>query len=595
MAFSPNGSGPLPCGRTYTPAHASRSHFGCLPDLEDLLRGVFFERANLTEGSGCPPGTPEAPPDGAARFSARRVAGRDREAHMSDEDNGEYRKGHFFILLAIGLALGICTLDILSPLQGAVAVLYTSVIVLVGLTHRQAPIVMAAAGCASLAIAGYCASHWGAPLGSPAMRLGVSLVALMITTVLVLRQLREVEERERADARYRTIFAAGGFPIWESDWSGAHGLLHKGHPIDACTVELAFAAAFVKNANLAAACLFGFERREDLVGRSLLELATPATSEALVRIYEALMHGASSVEEETRFVSRTGREFDILLQVTIPPDHDGWKRILIMGADITERKRAQERLAAAQIELAHISRVTILGELAASIAHEVNQPLTATITYARSAARWLAREAPDAHEVSECLSAITANAERAAQVIARIRDLARNSDVRHAQISLSTLIAETLELVQREMTTKGVTLTLNIESDLPPVTGDKVQLQQVLLNLLINARQAMLDTPEERRHLTVRAFRKAEKHIAVEVHDTGHGLAAGQDNLFTPFFTTKRDGMGMGFAICRTIMGQHEGSIEARSNAKGGATFVFVLPMKTDHVHGGSEGLVPQH
>ncbi|HEX5078546.1 MAG TPA: ATP-binding protein, partial [Geminicoccaceae bacterium] len=252
--------------------------------------------------------------------------------------------------------------------------------------------------------------------------------------------------------------------------------------------------------------------------------------------------------------------------------------IMETNTDITERRRAQDALHRAQDELTHATRVMTLGELSASIAHEVNQPLAAIVTNGQSCLRWLDRDPPELDEVRGALTRIIGDGERAGEVIRRIRALAKKTDPQKAPLNLNDVINEAMHLVRREVLSHRVALRLELAPDLPPALADRVQLQQVIINLVINAIQAMASVTGRPRELLVRT-QADQGQVAVDVRDSGIGIAPEiESRLFDTFFTTKPDGVGMGLPICRSIIEAHGGRIWALRDGGPGTTFRFVLP-----------------
>jgi PAS domain S-box-containing protein len=257
----------------------------------------------------------------------------------------------------------------------------------------------------------------------------------------------------------------------------------------------------------------------------------------------------------------------------------------IVGAamDVTERKRAEEVLQKAQAELAHVTRVTTMSALTSSIAHEVNQPLAAVVTNANAALRWLAHQPPNLDEARATVGRIVQDGHRAGAVIARVRALLRKTATVKERLDLNDLIQDTVALVQGEVHRYRILLRTELVSALPPVAGDRVQLQQVILNLVLNGLEAMKEGAERPRELLIRSRLNETGAVLVAVHDTGVGLDPQHvERVFEAFYTTKPEGLGMGLAICRSIIEAHGGRLWASANEPRGAVFQFTLPPEQD-------------
>jgi PAS domain S-box-containing protein len=248
--------------------------------------------------------------------------------------------------------------------------------------------------------------------------------------------------------------------------------------------------------------------------------------------------------------------------------------------DVTARKRAEEELHEAQAGLAHVTRVTALGELAASIAHEVNQPLAAVVTNAAACLRWLDRETPNFDEARGTVRSIIKDGNRAGEVIQRVRALVNKTAGQKTQLHLNEVVNEVITLVQHELFSHRVLLRLELAPALPLVLADRIQLQQVILNLVVNGIEAMQAVTDRPRELVIRTQQDETHQILLTVKDCGIGIAADNaDRLFDAFFTTKSSGMGMGLSICRSIVDAHGGRLSASGNVGPGATFQFTLPL----------------
>jgi C4-dicarboxylate-specific signal transduction histidine kinase len=256
-----------------------------------------------------------------------------------------------------------------------------------------------------------------------------------------------------------------------------------------------------------------------------------------------------------------------------------------LQAESLERKHAEEALREAQGDLARVSRVTTMGELTASLAHEVNQPIAAAVTNANTCLRWLTREHPDLEEARDAASRIVKDATRAAQIISRIRLLFKKGTAERDLVDVNEVIREMIVLLRGEATRHKVLIGIELEADLPQIMGDRVQLQQVLMNLMLNGIEATKDV-DGKRELLIKSRPAENGEILVSVSDTGVGLPAQQaDQIFNPFFTTKPQGTGMGLSISRSIIESHGGRLWAENNTPRGASFCFTLS-PTSQAHG---------
>jgi C4-dicarboxylate-specific signal transduction histidine kinase len=253
--------------------------------------------------------------------------------------------------------------------------------------------------------------------------------------------------------------------------------------------------------------------------------------------------------------------------------------------EIAERQQAEHSLRQAQGDLAHVSRVTTMGELVASIAHEVNQPLGAIVTNGHACVRLLSREVPDLDKSREVIGRMINDGMRASEVIKRVRDLLHKAPTEKTPLNINEIIQEVIELVSSDIRRSKVELLAELAADLPTIVGDRIQLQQVILNLIVNARDAMSEAQANPRELLITSRQNKSGEVVVAVQDSGKGLAANDaEQIFEPFFTTKAEGMGLGLSISRRIIEEHGGTMWATSNEPRGAVILFTFPAESEAV-----------
>ena len=262
-------------------------------------------------------------------------------------------------------------------------------------------------------------------------------------------------------------------------------------------------------------------------------------------------------------------------------DHQGNSNgVRASNRDITARESYKSKIDLLQSELHHMDRVITVSALTSALAHEINQPLAAMRSYAQAALRFMDKEQPEYDSVRKALQGIVADNKRAADVVNRLRNLVKKDSSRFEKVEISTIINEVVEFINSEMVLRNVQVTMVLHQRNSLVQGDSVQIQQVLINLLTNALDAMDDQPAETRTITISTRNDSPSLIVISVSDTGGGIPADKlDDVFTPFHTTKSEGMGLGLAISKSIIESHGGKIWVDNNPKGGSTFSFTLQL----------------
>lgn len=400
------------------------------------------------------------------------------------------------------------------------------------------------------------------------------------------------EELRRSEYRYRNMFQAMAVSFWELDfsdlkllvmgWKEQAGVTDLGRFLAANpdAVRQMLAVTRIIDVNEKTLALFGASSREE-IGTSFDRFWPRSSEPVFAATVMAAKSGHANFEAETRLLTVDGREIDVLLTCCFPSEYTGQGNVLVGVMDISGRVKAQEEVQRVQAELAHAARIATLGELAASIAHEVNQPLAAIVNFGEAAKRWMNRPEPDMGEAAAAIEQMIADSRRASDIIGGIRSMATKSVPKPSMFHPCEAVKEAVNLVRHDMQARGVALSIAEVEVVPKVRADRIQIQQVAVNLIVNAIQAMAQMPEERRALVIRTRRLPEDLVQIEVQDSGPGIdPAVADRLFTAFSSTKPTGMGMGLSISRSIVEAHGGTIRGECNADGpGSTFAFTLPI----------------
>ena len=402
---------------------------------------------------------------------------------------------------------------------------------------------------------------------------------------------RTAWELQASEERYRKLIQYLPTALWQVDSRRAdevfdqlkaNGVRDIGAYLDQNPdlVETAKDVVHVTEVNRDAISLFRANTAADLIKpvRYIFAAAPGLANRVMVAHFER----RRNFNEQTKILAFDGTTIDVLFTVTYPVPPEQLDTTFITMQDITERLNAERQLRKLQTDFTHAGRIATLGELATSIAHEVNQPLTAIVTNGETSLRWLARADHNIEKVTQLTSKMVSNARRASEIIRRIRGMAVKKEAEKNLIDLNEVVEEALLFSRHDIDSKSINLSTAFGSDLPRVMGDRIQLQQVIINLLVNSVQAITLSGQPTRHIDIQTSIDGNRSVVFSILDNGPGIAGSDlEHIFDRFFSTKNSGIGIGLAICQSIIAEHGGSISGSNRSNGGAHFHFALPVPT--------------
>lgn len=496
------------------------------------------------------------------------------------------------------LIVAIFLLDTFTPLISAVAVFYVVPLLMLGefLSVRRIQLLFVAM--IGLATFSLVYDHGPNPEFATLLRFCVSIAAISITGLLVVRTLRDRDKLlgqaialRASEARYRNIFNTLAVGIWEHDLAPLRTALRRLREtgVEDLRSYLVQHPEFVRDAqqivpitdaNDTALKLLGVERKEEFF-QTLAEIL-PATGGSFIEFLIAFDEGRSYYQAETEVLDRRGRTIPIIVAITFPPPGGETDRVQAVILNIAERRRLQLAFDLAKQDADQALRAAAMGELSASIAHEVNQPLAAIMTSSEAALRWMDHSPPNLDETREALADVLHATRHATGVVKRVRKLVSRNRPETEQVAIDILTTEALRLVHHDLGRMGVTVSAKLAAADALIQADRVLLQQVLVNLVMNAAQAMTAAETPAPTIVVQT-RLHGGQAFIDIIDNGPGFDADSaQRAFDAFYTTKAEGMGLGLAICRSTVEAHDGTIAIISEPSAGARLSISLPVLTD-------------
>lgn len=495
---------------------------------------------------------------------------------------------------AAALAAAIFCLDAFTRDDLAVAGLYVLVLLLgssVDGPVRRVAIIVWSLICAALAVLGYWIFRsYGAPPLAVA-HLGISLTVLLVATLLLLRNQSMNSSIERSDRRYRIVFDTLAIAIWEHDFSVVVEELKRLREAGVSDIRRYVAehpdfviemrrSVRITDVNATALTMMGVNSKEAFF--SHLSGFLPETDDSFSECIVAIDERRPLFQTEAIVMPLNGEPRQIIVAFGLGPDAT-LDRVPGSILDVSHRRALETQILRTREELAESQRSSVVAAMSASIAHELNQPMSAIQSFADAAARWLSRSPPNLKEAQEALAGLTLGVEHARTVMQRVRALVGQSRIELCDVELEGLIATTVALMRREAAEHGARLIIiPATEETLTIRGDRILLKQVLINLITNAIQAMINTPPDRRIVTLTLDRKGDQAI-IDVADSGTGWDnAEPGNVFGSFFTTKRNGMGLGLSIAKMVVERHDGTISRRNAESGGAVVALTLPLSVE-------------